>query len=385
LGRFGRLEIAPIALKNPSARVIQQAVNRGKSWPTWLDSDEYLVMTTSARLLTTTLALFACFAAGCGGQAVEESGQAAAVVPVEPKANSVPKLLAAVPEEATSIALSGTRVFFTAKRSQLGGVMTDNGSIYSIWKSGGEADLLAFDKYGAAWTNLVVVDRQLIWNTSDGRLLAMAEQGGAVRMIADKLGPIGGFVADGAAAYVAAAPTGSPAGLYRVDLRTGAKRLLAEQNATSALAQSGDSVYVASKLAGVIAVVDKASGAMQTVASGQTSICGLSVVGGDLIWTTSGDLTTKTGGSVRRSRAGSIDVIAAQQLAPCALATDGESLFWAPAQNAPADAKLMRASLRGDAVTAMGAMTVLQDLGSVAVDERHVFWITREGVYHARK
>jgi hypothetical protein len=29
--QFGRLEIAPIALKNPSARVIQQAVNRNPS------------------------------------------------------------------------------------------------------------------------------------------------------------------------------------------------------------------------------------------------------------------------------------------------------------------------------------------------------------------
>jgi hypothetical protein len=341
-------------------------------------------MTNSTRLLTTTLALIACSAAGCGGQTSDESGSAV-VATVEPKANPVPVLLASVPEEATSIALSGTRVFFTAKRSQLGGVMTDNGSIYSIWKSGGEADLLAFDKYGAAWTNLIVVDRQLIWNTSDGRLLAMSDQGGAVRTIAEKLGSISGFVADSAGAYIAASPTGSPAGLYRVDLRTGAKRLLAEQNAVSALAQSGDSVYIASKSAGVIAVVDKASGAKQSVASGQTGVCGLSVIGADVIWTSSGDLTAKSGGSVRRARGGSIDVIAAQQLAPCALANDGESLFWAPAQNAPADAKLMRASLRGDAVTAMGAMTVLQDLGSVAVDERHVFWLTREGVYHARK
>ena len=139
------------------------------------------------------------------------------------------------------------------------------------------------------------------------------------------------------------------------------------------------------KIAINIAAIDKASRAQREIARDQAGVCGLGVAGISVVWTNTGDLQVKATGSVRRSLGGAQSIIAANQVAPCAVATDGVSIFWAPAQNAPLEAKFMRASLVGEAVTALGSMKPAQDLGAVAVDERHVFWLTRDGVYRARK
>jgi len=304
----------------------------------------------------------------------------------------------------SALAMTGDQVLFATRWTLLGGARVDAGALFVADKRAGRPLMIALDRQGAAFDALATDGARAFLATSDARLLAVPVAGGAMDVLATldaraavvavagdhlyfateagavgrvaksggAIEPLGrvdaavrGIEADDAAVYVAvAASSPTPAGIVRLPLDGSDVTTLGALGASEpcAMVRDGRRLFVTSVNVAGASTTDPASGA----------VLRLSIDGGD------------------------VATVASGSFAACAIASDAESLFFAttvpglvPVRaggSASVGLGLMRAPIGGgDPVAIAGAAGALAQPGAVAVDARHVYWLTEGAVRRLAK
>ena len=323
---------------------------------------------------------------GCGG---DTAGQPPAPVTENPAPAPAAEatLFAYVPQHPQALRVVGGQVFFTTKKSILGGEPSDNGQVMTLDKNG-QVLSIALDRFGAGYEALASDGQELVWSTSDGRVMAVSVRGGDARTLNRGEPGIVSLAVDASYVYVARDNAGAGS-VSRIPRQGGEPETILEGLVRPrGIAVGAAGVYVAmagnGKKAGVIHRIDAQTLARTIVAEGQNAPCGIVADRGKVIWTNAGEGAAD--GTVMGLTGTTATALATGQAAPCTVTTDADSAYWAPSSTLRAP--LMKAKLAGGspiAVALDGAATVSTDLGTVAVDEQFVYWATDTAILRAKK
>ncbi len=337
--------------------------------------------------------------AACGGQVDEgTSRDAAPTVPpgmIDPPASRTnaggPEQVASDVGVPSAIAVTTDAVVFTTSATRLGGELVQAGALFVADKRTGPALMLHVDPQGASFDALTVSGDRAFVATSDGRLLAVPVAGGSVSEVATLPAPAEVVTATAEHVYAAAAD----GAIVRV-ARTGGEveALGTVSGSVRGIVADGSAVFAAVTKAegrGAIEKIDLASHEVSSLADDVPAPCAMAREGERLFW-------TSTGGVLALTTTGGAPKAIAEGFAACAIATDGASLFFATRAAAaePTEAPrtrggqaglgLMRAPTSGGVATPIaGATSALVQPGAVATDAAHLYWLTESGVLRVRK
>lgn len=353
----------------------------------------------------TCVALLAALVA-CGGQVADEALVQDALPTVPPGSNGqgVPaRPLPGGPEQVASdvgvpsaLVVSGESIVFTTTATKLGGELVQAGALFvasaRTARAGAPPLMLHVDPQGASFDALALDGDRAVVATSDARLLSIPLAGGSVSILATLPASARALATSGAHVFAASAD-GS---IVRVARTGGEPEAVGTVSGTvRGLVADDASVFAAvttTETRGAIRRIDLETQEASDVADDVAAPCAIAREGDRLFWTSeSGVLATTTKGSAPVT-------VASGPFAACALATDGASLFFAttPASAAAAEGErtragqpglgLMRAPTSGGVATPIaGAAAALAQAGAVATDATHLYWLTASGVLRMTK
>jgi hypothetical protein len=292
-----------------------------------------------------------------------------------------PELVAGGLERPTSIVVDDRAVYFTTDGTTLSGRPSINGSLAKVALDGGDTLLLTVDAIGSGYRTLASDGESLFFSTADGRILKISRDGGPVtELVSGRLG-IAALAVDKDSVYFTVA-SDSDGEVARVPTSGGATENLATgQRGPSAVAFDDANIYWANTSDGSVMKAPKAGGAPTALATAQASPCGLSVSQGQIVWTNA----AADGAVMKLAIAGGTpETLAGQQVAPCSVAADLESVYFAPNRIA---GPLMRVARTGGAPAALAADATPAETShnTVAVNDRYVYWTTRDAVLRLAK
>jgi hypothetical protein len=340
--------------------------------------------------------LAASLAISCGGLVTEENGSPP---PLAPQAGSGggddpgtlgseqvprrPEVVASGLERPTSVVVDERAIYFTTDGSILSGRPSINGSLVKVALDGGPQLLLTVDALGAGYRTLATDRENLYFSTADGRILKISRDGGIPRELVSERPGIQAIAVDGESVYFTVANDASGE-VVRVPKTGGTPVVLAaEQHGPRAVAFDDANVYWTNTGDGAVMKVAKGgAGAPVVVAAGQASPCGLSVSQGQLLWT---NAAAADGAVMKLALAGGApETLAGRQVSPCSVAADAQSVYFAPNRIA---GPLKRVPRTGGAPAALAADATPAEVSqnTVAVDERFVYWTTRDAVLKLEK
>lgn len=294
-----------------------------------------------------------------------------------------PQVVASGLERPTSVVVDERAIYFTTDGSILSGRPSINGSLVKVALDGGPQLLLTVDALGAGYRTLATDRESLYLSTADGRILKMSRDGGEPReLVSDRRG-IQAIAVDDKSVYFSVA-NDAPGEVVRVPKTGGTPVVLASmQQGPRAIAFDDANVYWTNTGDGsVMKVVKDGGSAPVVVAAGQASPCGLSVSQGQLLWT---NAAAADGAVMKLALAGGApETLAGQQVSPCSVAADAQSVYFAPNRIA---GPLKRVPRTGGAPAALAADATPAEVSqnTVAVDERFVYWTTRDSVLKLEK
>lgn len=196
----------------------------------------------------TALALVGSLCMGaCGGSVAStatetESGGATPTASTPAAAT----LFAHFEDKPSAIALGTSYVYVATKTARINGVLTDNGAVWAVSKTTAERYQVFLDRFGASPVSLARSGSELVIAMSDGRVLAMPENGGDARLAARVQGTPIQLVATLSDAVLRISE--EPSLLVSVGLGNGSVRTRFTPDATLvSLSADGDTVYVGMK------------------------------------------------------------------------------------------------------------------------------------------
>ncbi len=353
----------------------------------------------------TCVALLAALVA-CGGQVADHAVVQDALPSVPAGVTQPPSTrpLPTGPEQVASdvgvpsaLVVLGDSIVFTTSATKLGSELVQAGALFvasaKTARAGAPPLMLHVDPQGASFDTLALDGDRAVVATSDARLLSIPLAGGSVSILATLPASARTIATSGAHVFAAAAD-GS---IVRVPRTGGEPEAIGTvAGAVRGLVVDAASVYAAvttTETRGAIRRIDLETRETIDVADDIAAPCAMAREGDRLFWTSeSGVLATTTHGNAPVT-------VASGSFAACALATDGASLFFAttPASAAaPGEGEraragqpglgLMRAPTAGGIATPIaGAAAALAQPGAVATDATHLYWLTASGVLRMTK
>lgn len=352
----------------------------------------------SARIVTGVVALVSALVA-CGGQVDEGTspdalpglppGMAETTAPPS-SPRSGPEQVAADVGVPSAIATTTDAVVFTTSATKIAGELVQAGALFVADKrlTGVAPLMIHVDRQGASFDALTVEGDRAFVATSDGRLLSAPLAGGAVTEVAHLDAPAAALAATRAHVFAASAD----GAIVRVARDGGnAEALGTFAGPVQSLVVGDGAVFAAvttSDTRGAIRAIDLATRAVSDLAADVPAPCAMAREGERLFWTSTGGVMglATTGGAPISIAAGSFEA--------CAIATDGASLFFATRaegvaardRGASVGLGLMRAPASGGVPTpVVGAAAALAQPGAVATDASYLYWLTGSGVLRMRK
>jgi hypothetical protein len=223
----------------------------------------------------------------------------------------------------TAIMAVGPNLYVTTKGTMMGGVLTQNGGLFMLPKTGGQPLLLAADHRGASYTDLALdANGDIVVGTSDGRLMRVSMFGGPETEIMSGAPEVLSVATDASHIYFAHAK-GS---VLSVDYQGKNATLLASPGESiRAMTLAGDSLYVAyeaGKVGGLLRI-HTADQKTETVTQTGLGLTGLSVLN-DVAY-----LSNQSGQVLTTSVAGgALTQIAKAQPSPYGVLADSSNVFW---------------------------------------------------------
>jgi hypothetical protein len=345
------------------------------------------------------------FAVACGGLVDDPApdappGPAGRPVPeVEGTAspNKGPERVAEDVGAPTALALDGDFVVFTTRTTVLNGEKVAAGGLFVGDKRTGPAVLVAIDRRGASYDALATDGKAAFVATSDGRIVTTGLAGGAEKPVATLEAPASLIATAGEHVYYA----NESGAVGRVAKGGGEPEALARIDAdVRAIAAADDALYVATapkkdaEGAPSLVRIDLATLEQKAIAAPAGQPCAMVRDGQKLFWTTA---KANEGAVQRVSVDGQgLTTVASGTFAACAIAADADSLFFAttlpsalPVRSSGGPATglgLMRAPIAGGTPTPIAEAThALSQPGAVAVDAKHVYWLTETAVLRLAK
>lgn len=353
--------------------------------------------------------------AACGGSVDTETGRVTTVVPqtegepglYQPVTPKGPERIAEGLGSPTAIVMTDDRILFTTRSTTLAGEPVAAGALYVADKRVGPALVLTVDRRGASFDALAIDGTTAFIATSDARIMSIPVSGGTAAIVATVAAPATTIAASGNHVYFAT----SDGALARVAKTGGDIEPLATiTGAIRGLEADDVAVYVATGAAeetpaGIVRV--PLDGSAVTVLAAGAEPCAMIRDGRRLFWTSiaaaSEDGTKAGKGEVKRLslEGGEAATVASGAFSACAIAADKDSLYFAttiagalPVKNGGAGGGattmsglgLMRAPIGGGEPVAIAAAAhALPQPGAVAVDAKHVYWLTETSVLRLAK
>lgn len=352
--------------------------------------------------------------AACGGHIDTDSAGESVPVPqrddqpglYQPAAPKGPERVAVGLGSPTAITMTEDRVLVTTRTSTIAGEHVAAGSLYVADKRVGPAYVLTIDRRGASFDALTNDGKTAFIATSDARILSIPVSGGTPITVATLDAPASTIATSGNHVYVAT----NAGALARVAKAGGEIEHLATiTGAIRGLEADDKAVYVATGAAeetpaGIVRV--PLDGSAVTVLAAGAEPCAMIRDGRRLFWTSiasgSEDGTKAGKGEVKRLslEGGEPATVASGAFSACAIAADKDSLYFAttiagalPVKNGGSGSAvgmsglgLMRAPIAGGEPVAIAAAAhALPQPGAVAVDSRHVYWLTETSVLRLAK